>query len=148
MSTISEFLTGEHHHCDDLFAMAEDDAAQKNWGKADDDFRRFRHSTETHFEVEENILFPAFENATGMTMGPTQVMRMEHGQMRDVFAQMADAIAKQDADEYLGLSETLLMLMQQHNLKEEQILYRMADQVLGNASDALIGDMKAMAEGA
>ncbi|MGD9787059.1 MAG: hemerythrin domain-containing protein [Sulfuricellaceae bacterium] len=148
MSTISEFLTGEHHHCDDLFAAAEDDAAQKNWSKADEDFHRFRRSTETHFEVEEKILFPAFENATGMAMGPTQVMRMEHGQMRDVFAQMADAIAKQDADEYLGLSETLLMLMQQHNLKEEQILYRMADQVLGNASDALIGDMKAMAEGA
>ena len=67
MSTISEFLIHEHHHCDDLFATAEDDAAQKNWGKAEEDFRRFRQSTETHFEVEEKILFPAFENATGMT---------------------------------------------------------------------------------
>jgi iron-sulfur cluster repair protein YtfE (RIC family) len=148
MSTISEFLTGEHHHCDDLFAAAEDDAAQKNWDKAEEDFRLFRHSTETHFEVEEKILFPAFENATGMAMGPTQVMRVEHIQMRDVLAQMADAVAKRDADQYLGLSETLLMLMQQHNLKEEQILYRMADQALGGESDTLIGDMKALATGA
>lgn len=38
------------------------------------------------------MLFPAFEAATGMTGGgPTQVMRMEHQQMRGAPTQMAVA---------------------------------------------------------
>lgn len=148
MSSISEYLTHEHHHCDDLFAQAEEAADRGDWTATESDFGRFRQSTETHFEMEEKVLFPAFENATGMTMGPTQVMRMEHVQMRDVFAKMAQAVAARDGDEYLGLSETLLMLMQQHNLKEEQILYRMADQALGAESAALLDSMKSLAAGA
>lgn len=145
MSNISQYLTHEHHHCDDLFARAEEAASRGDWAKAKEGFGRFRQSTEAHFEMEEKVLFPAFETATGMTLGPTQVMRMEHRQMRGMLGQMADAAEKQDVDQYLGLSETLLMLMQQHNLKEEQILYPMADQTLAGQSDTLIGSMQALA---
>jgi Uncharacterized conserved protein len=148
MSRISQYLTDEHHHCDDLFAQAEEAASRGGWAEAKDGFGRFRRSTEAHFEMEEKVLFPAFENATGISLGPTQVMRMEHRQMREVFSQMAAAAQRQDADEYLGLSETLLMLMQQHNLKEEQILYPMADQALAGQRETLIGSMQALASGA
>ena len=33
-------------------------------------------------------------------------------------------------DDYLGIADTLLILMQQHNMKEEQMLYNMMDQHL------------------
>ena len=35
-----------------------------------------------HLDMEEQLMFPAFEQATGMHSGPTQVMRAEHTQMR------------------------------------------------------------------
>ena len=35
-----------------------------------------------HFCAEEQVLFPAFEEQTGMLTGPTQVMRSEHMQLR------------------------------------------------------------------
>ena len=50
--------------------------------------------------------------------------------MRDLLARMSAAVEYQDQDEYLGCSETLLIMMQQHNAKEEQMLYPMADQLL------------------
>lgn len=111
MSSISQYLTEEHHHCDDLFAQSEEAANREDWSRAKADFGLFRRATETHFEMEEQVLFPAFEQATGMTLGPTQVMRMEHRQMREMFEQMAQAAEQQDADQFLGLSETLLMLL-------------------------------------
>jgi iron-sulfur cluster repair protein YtfE (RIC family) len=37
------------------------------------------------------------------------------------------------------------MLMQQHNLKEENMLYPMSDRVLGGESDAVIQAMEAVA---
>jgi hemerythrin-like domain-containing protein len=92
------------------------------------------------------VLFPAFEARTGMSMGPTQVMRSEHEQMRGLIGDMARAAAEANRDGYLGLSETLNMLMQQHNLKEENMLYPMSDQVLVGERDSLIRAMEAMAE--
>ena len=83
-----------------------------------------------HFDVEENVLFPAFEQATGMSMGPTAMMRAEHAQMRDLLHNMAAVIVAGRRDDYLGMSETLLLYMQQHNLKEENVLYPMSDQAL------------------
>jgi len=71
-------------------------------------------------------------------------MRMEHEQMRELLQAMAHAVAVTNQDDYLGLSETLNMLMQQHNLKEENMLYPMSDRVLGDECASLIHSMEAV----
>lgn len=143
MSTILEFLGSDHHACDDLFASAEAAVAQKNWDSARSLFGAFQTAMGRHLVMEEDVLFPAFESRTGMTSGPTEVMRMEHAQMRDLLEEMAKAVAAGNQNGYLGLSETLNMLMQQHNLKEENMLYPMSDRVLGSESEAVIHAMEA-----
>ena len=145
MSTIMDFLGGDHRACDDLFASAEVAVAQKNWDSARSLFERFQTAMAHHLAMEEEVLFPAFEARTGMRTGPTEVMRMEHAQMRGLLQEMAGAVANADESRYLGLSETLNMLMQQHNLKEENMLYPMSDQVLGDERDSLIRAMEAIA---
>lgn len=142
MQSISDFMSADHHRCDDLFAAAEEAADGGNWDKTETGLRDFLDSMRHHFAMEEEVLFPAFEERTGMTMGPTQVMRMEHQQMRSLFEAMAQAAEKHDKADFLGQCETLLVLMQQHNLKEEQILYHMADQALSNDTDMVIGRLQ------
>jgi hemerythrin-like domain-containing protein len=68
-----------------------------------------------------------------MTSGPTEVMRGEHRQMRDLLGQMKGALASKDSDAFGGAADTLLILMQQHNMKEENILYPMCDNALGSS---------------
>jgi len=71
-------------------------------------------------------------------------MRYEHDQMRDLLAQLAAACEAHDGEAYGGVAETLLMLMQQHNMKEENILYPMCDRALGAAAESLgakMGDL-------
>ena len=143
MSTISTYLSTDHQRCDELFAQAEEAVAKGDWEKAKASFDAFLASMRHHFGMEEEIAFPAFEQATGVSNGPTWMMRMEHEQMREVFDSMASAIAVKDADNYLGLSETLLIVMQQHNMKEEQMLYPMADQVLGEGRAGVVERMQA-----
>jgi len=145
MSTIMDFLGGDHRACDDLFASAEVAVAQKNWDSARSLFERFQTAMAHHLAMEEEVLFPAFEARTGMRTGPTEVMRTEHAQMRGLLQEMAGAVTNADESRYLGLSETLNMLMQQHNLKEENMLYPMSDQVLGDERDSLIRAMQAIA---
>ena len=141
MQTVTERLTGEHRSCDDLFAAAEAGAADGNLDAARSGLESFVTDMEHHFQREEQVLFPAFEARTGQSQGPTMVMRGEHEQMRQLFRELRQSLAREDSERFLGLSETLLMLMQQHNAKEEQMLYPMSDQVLGGEVEELIGRM-------
>ena len=127
MTTIRTFMTEDHRHCDDLFADAEQAIGQNNLEAALAAFEHFHTAILAHFNTEEKTLFPTFEAKTGMTMGPTQVMRMEHQQMRDLMSQAQAAIDAGDTDEYMGQAETLLIMMQQHNMKEESVIYPMLD---------------------
>lgn len=144
MKTIGEYLGTDHRACDEMFAAAETAVAQQRWDSARVQFAGFRAAMTHHFAMEEDVLFPAFEARTGMSSGPTQVMRMEHEQMRGLLEDMADALSRTDADGFLGLSETLNMLMQQHNVKEENMLYPMSDRALGEAREQVIRDMQAV----
>jgi iron-sulfur cluster repair protein YtfE (RIC family) len=63
---------------------------------------------------------------------------MGHAEMLELMAAMQAAAKARAADEYLGAGETLVVLMQQHNMKEEQILYPLMDRSLGGEADALL----------
>ncbi len=138
MKTIRELLAADHRHCDDCFVAVEQAVAAAAWAGATTQFVAFADAMERHFSAEEGLLFPAFEERTGMRMGPTQVMRSEHAQMRQLLAAAGESLAAQDADDYSGNAETLLIMMQQHNMKEENVLYPMCDQQLGAQLEALL----------
>ncbi|MBI4754984.1 MAG: hemerythrin domain-containing protein [Betaproteobacteria bacterium] len=135
MMRVTEALEQHHKYCDDTFAAAEEAARQGDWPACTQALKSFHHDLEQHFGVEESLLFPAFEQATGMTAGPTRMMRMEHVQMRALVEEMEECLRARDADGLAGAAETLLVLMQQHNLKEQNILYPMCDQHLHGARD-------------
>ena len=142
MSNIKSFMTDDHRHCDDLFADIEQAVAAQAWDRASAAFAGFSSAMQQHFSAEEDLLFPAFEAKSGMTMGPTQVMREEHAQMRELMAAAQDALAAKDADDYSGNAETLLIMMQQHNMKEENVLYPMCDDHLRDQTGAMLSQLQ------
>ena len=140
MASFLEYLSTDHQRCDALFAAAEAAVARCDWAAADR-FNALHAAMMHHLAMEEAILFPAFEARSAHAGGPTRVMCNEHAQMRDLLENMADGVASRDAADYLGLAETLLWLMRQHNLKEEQILYPMSDQMLADQRAELLERM-------
>ena len=144
MNTISSFLTSDHRACDNEFANLENTVASENWEESKTQFDKFSADLLHHFDMEEKVMFPVFEEVTGMTQGPTMVMRMEHSQMRNILDDLKADIEKRDKNHFFGVSESLMMLIQQHNMKEEQMLYAMADMHLGSFVSKVIEDMKAL----
>lgn len=147
MTTIRTFMTDDHRRCDDFFAEAEQAIGKKNLPAARAAFGHFRNALVAHFDCEEKTLFPTFEAKTGMRMGPTQVMRMEHEQMRAMMNAAAAALAGGDREGFLGQVDSLLITMQQHNMKEENVLYPMCDQHLAAAPALLERLQAALREG-
>lgn len=127
---IGEYFTADHKKCDERWSALEQAADGGNGGEVKALWAAFDGAMRRHLDMEEKVLFPAFEAATGMTGGPTQVMRMEHERMRGVLGQIGSAVATGDLEDVIDQGDTLLMLVQQHNVKEEGILYPMAAQHL------------------
>jgi len=136
------FFQGDHRACDQDWSQVEAAASADNQADAQVAWQAFNAHTRRHLDMEEGVIFPAFEDATGMHGGgPTAMMRAEHEQMRALLDQIGEAIAAGDLSEVLDQGDTLLMLTQQHNVKEEQILYPMAQQHLAPRWPALVDQL-------
>ena len=83
---------------------------------------------EAHARLEDELLFTALEIHLGTQAGPLVVMRMEHDQIVNLLAgiQSASGLA-QGRD----LASQMTEVARGHFQKEEQALFRMARQLLG-----------------
>lgn len=140
--TVNQFMTQDHRSCDEEFAELENLVDSGDFSKAEELFKEFKEHMEHHFTMEEKVMFPEFNTCSGGGCNPTTVMIMEHEQMRTLFAQMEEALVKKDKNQFLGTSENLLFVMQQHNMKEEQIMYNLVDNSLN--SEEIIEKMKVL----
>lgn len=141
--TLSEFMTQDHRSCDASLTDVENAVSAERWADAASAFTCFHDALVAHLAREEEVLFPALEMAMGGPMGPTQVMRMEHRQMHQLVSALEASIGARDRAAFLSASDTLLVLIQQHNMKEERILYPMLDRALGGRTGALLDELRA-----
>lgn len=144
MGAMTDYLRDDHRHCDELLALVEQAVNKGDWQMALARWQEFQEATLRHFAAEEEILFPAFEDVTGMLNGPTAVMRGEHEIMRELLTSMAAALSAHDREGFLGNADTLYIMLQQHNMKEEGMLYPMSERMLRDECSALVGAMQQM----
>ena len=130
-----------HQRCDDLFYRTETNIAQRNWKEAIDSFRSFQDVLRLHIRMEEKILLPAFEQTLDGCADPIAMLRSEHKQIIGIVNRMWDAIQCFDPAEYVLHAETLTLLMQQHALKEEEMLYPLLDRALASKRSKIISAM-------
>ena len=140
-NSISHLMIPDHRKCDNLYAELEEAVVAKKWSETKELLTKFTNSMESHLKAEEELIFPEFEAKTGQTQGPTYVMKMEHQQMRDIMQRLMSSMDDKSYDEVAGFMETLMILMQQHNMKEEQMLYVMTDQVLAESLDKIVPEL-------
>lgn len=137
-TSLVQIMESHHKHCDTTYVTAENTLNEGNTEEGKKLMSAFLWNMENHFQREEQIIFPAFEQKTGMTdSGPTQVMRTEHQQIRGVLEEIKKSMAAGDYQEIINQAETMLILIAQHNSKEENILYPMSDQHLGPEVDQI-----------
>ena len=127
MTTILEFMSVDHDRLDNIFeefkALKHNDI-----DTAKTLFLDFKTGLQQHIAWEEDILFPIFEQGTGMRdTGPTAVMRTEHRQIKHFLEEIGEKVLTGALE---GIDEAeigLLEVLGSHNQKEENILYPAID---------------------
>ncbi len=131
---IKTYFEKDHDRLDELFRNFQK-LKRVDYPKAKEFFKEFKFGLQRHIVWEEEILFPLFEQKTGMTTGPTQVMRIEHRQIGEHLEAIHKKVQRQDPDS--GEEEQMLLsVLSLHNQKEEHILYPAIDKALSDAERA------------
>ncbi|MGQ0696117.1 MAG: hemerythrin domain-containing protein [Nitrospiraceae bacterium] len=126
--TISAFYEEDHDRLEELFKTFQQ-LKRSNFAKAKEAFKEFKIRLQRHIVWEEDLLFPLWEEKTGMSEGgPTFVMRNEHRQIGQQLEAIHDKVAEQNPDSDQE-EEALLVLLNSHNMKEERVLYPAIDNV-------------------
>ena len=126
--TISGFFQGDHDRLDVLLQSFQT-LKRRHFSKAKEAFTQFKSGLERHIRWEEEVLFPLWEEKTGMSdSGPTFVMRHEHRRIEEQLRTIDRNITGDNADD-AEPEQALVALLAAHNLKEERVLYPAIDQV-------------------
>ena len=136
----TQILSDEHRVIERVLGAVEKLAkgpvgALEPWKKALDFIRHF--ADQCHHFKEEKVLFPAME-AHGIPSegGPVGMMLMEHEEARSYVGAMFAAIslieAKNEAakESLLSSAQAYCRLLREHIQKEDEVLFRMADEVI------------------
>ena len=86
--------------------------------------------------MEDELLFAALEPHLGKHDGPLAIMRAEHEEMKRLLWQIEDAV---ESDEAIVLVEEALSAARRHFQKEEQVLFPMAQRLLGDEELTRLG---------
>lgn len=144
MVTATRVLRGEHQSIREALNFAEgvsikiergEQAPPEVLSKVMDFIRLF--VDRCHHSKEEDVLFPMLESkGVSTTNGPLGVMLMEHDRARALIQEMSEAAEAYKANDGAAGAQWARAawdysgLMQEHFGKEEEILFRMADNAL------------------
>ena len=127
--TISSMFDEDHERLDALFKSFQT-LKRTDVLKAKSAFLEFQAGLQRHVAWEEEVMFPLWEKKSGMTGGgPTIVMRNEHREIGDCLESLALKIQAQNPETDRE-EETLLDLLDRHNMSEEEVLYPEMDHLI------------------
>jgi len=129
MNRVLDFMGKDHDRLDKIFKEFKK-IKNKDFDKVKSLFSQFKTGLQRHIVWEEEILFILFEERTGLVDGgPTEVMRMEHRQIKKFLHEIHEKIERQDTQTD-NLEYGLVEVLTNHNYKEENILYPWIDKEL------------------
>jgi len=132
--TITEYFQTDHRRLDGIYERFQSAVHANRWDEAAADFREFSLGLKRHIRVEEEILFPVFEDKTGMhDAGPTFVMKVEHKEIQSLLDKILGSTDGHDAAGVSNGSSSLISILMDHNMKEEHILYPESDAFLSDS---------------
>ncbi|MBK5257623.1 MAG: hemerythrin domain-containing protein [Vicinamibacteria bacterium] len=146
LRTVTDALSWDHDRLDALESAAFEARARGDFAEAASLYAVFAFGLRRHIRFEEDLLFPAFENKAGFssTMGPTAVMRDEHLEILQCLERIEAAIGD-GASAVDSLRHGLHLVLGNHNLKEENIVYPGTDEAMTPIErDALVARIQAL----
>ncbi len=137
--SIAGFLGADHQRIAKLWSTTLSAFERSDFNAMHERTAEFIAAMRRHLRMEEQILFAAIEEKTGQSKtGQTHAMRLEHREIERVLHGLTPLLTVQERWTAIQAIEGGLTdpsaLFRSHDVKEETVLYPMADRLLGAQS--------------
>lgn len=144
LATVSECLSADHDRLDLALLEVIKLVSARRFNDARPRLSSFAFELRRHIYLEDDLVYPRFEQLTGMIDGATVVMRDEHRAIEHHLAGMIDAAMRDDRDGFDAEQEAMVAVLSDHTAREEAQLYATLDARLPGADrDALVAAIQA-----
>ncbi len=114
----------------------------EDWSMVHQVFQDFLSSYEMHVQLEEDVLFPMYEERPETSPEPTDSLREDHAQIFRLGKNIQDLLARGDWE---GVPHDVSLLYQaliRHHEKEEEMFLPMASDSLLSDKDKIIAELE------
>lgn len=138
--TVAGYLCWDHRRMEDLLHAGTRSARSGDWAAAHSILEAYAQALLRHADIEDDILFPAYERLSGgMADSPTAMMRHEHVEVRAAVHDLVRAARDADQPALEAALSRLDAVVIEHHAKEEEILFPGMDDALDAAQrEALV----------
>ena len=119
-------VASQHHQLDQFHEVFENALARGDAPAAEQSFARFADALEAHFDLEEQVYFPALHGRDPATAGDLAELVREHEALRGAIAEIAAALRARDLEACDGAFSAWLPRLVQHERREEALMAKEA----------------------
>lgn len=130
MSDASYWLVHDHKDYEKALYECQLAVEQEDLREAKRRFDALRSELERHVEMEEKVLYPAYEAVAGAPHGPTEALREQHRELLRLLRDCSEVFATRDPEHISESLSTLDAAMTRHHDMEEEIFLPMAGHAL------------------
>ena len=141
MSSIGSYLKGDFAQCNKLFYTTCEHLLAHADAPAALAMQEFATAMERHMQMEERIVFSAFEAKRGREGSPTRRLCTEQMAIRDSVQRMRLSLEARHGHAFLLHADGLRLLLWQHAHKENFELLPVIEQALAPRHDELLDAM-------
>ena len=124
MNHFDQAFLGEHREMEARLEGLEELAGGGHWDKAAEIVARQKAHLVHHIDVEERIVYPAFETVADDEGRRTLAfLRKRHQELPVFFDELADAVAAHDHEDVQDTLQTLLRIVADHHATEERDVF-------------------------
>ncbi len=144
MNEDPNWLYHDHLDLEELLDNAAAAAKRQAWDAVERMVAKLVDRLKGHMRIEEEVLFPAYEQVPGTPVEPTEALRNDHDAMVNWCRDLHYASQARNATAFMGSLQTLRDLLGRHDEKEERFFLPMAGHILMDQKEAILDRLKAL----
>lgn len=142
MNSDDNWLVHDHSVYEDILFKCQDFVESGEWEEAKRAFNELVDHLKGHMAMEEEVLYPAYENRVKSRTSPTEILREDHDQLVRLVRDMIQVFRSRDTGHVLDCLSHLERQMITHHEKEEDIFLPMASVILDENKEEIIAQLK------
>ena len=113
-----------------------------DWTNVQEAFGNFVSAYRDHVRLEEEALFPMYEEQVGVSTEPTSSLREDHAQIFRLVANIQELISRAAWERVAQDVSLLYRSLIRHHEKEEEIFLPMASDALVSDKEEVVAELK------